>query len=172
MKKLICSSMIFIAAIAGVSTSAQAQTPPAAPAAAPVPNYGAAITFDQAKKMMAAAEAHARANNWQVAIAIVDSSSQLVAFSKQDGTQHVSVSIAQGKAVTSVNFRRPTKALEDGIAAGGAGLRILSLPGVTPLEGGIPIVVDGKIIGGIGVSGVLSTQDAQVARAGIEALGK
>ena len=172
MKKLICSSMIIIAAIAGLSTAVQAQTPPAAPVAAPVPNYGAAITLDQAKKMMVAAEAHARANNWQVAIAIVDSSSQLVAFTKLDGTQHVSVSIAQGKAVTSVNFRRPTKALEDGIAGGGAGLRILGLPGVTPLEGGIPIVVDGKIIGGIGVSGVLSTQDAQVARAGIEALGK
>ncbi len=122
--------------------------------------------------MMVAAEAHAKANNWIVGIAIVDTAAQLVAFQKADGLQHVSVQIAQGKAVTAVNFRRPTKALEDGIAAGGVGLRILGLPGVTPLEGGIPIVVDGRIIGAIGVSGVLSSQDAQVAAAGIQALLK
>ena len=153
--------------------NANAVAPAAAPAAAAVPApYGIGINLEQAKKALAAAEAHARANNWGVAIAIVDSSAQLVAFSKIDSTQHASVAISQGKATTAVNLRRPTKALEDAIAGGGAGLRTLAIPGVMPLEGGIPIIVDGKIIGGIGVSGVLSSQDAQVARAGLEALTK
>ena len=157
------------------SVSAQQPTPAAAPAsapaAAPAP-YGQAITLEQAKKMMVAAEGLARANNWNVAIAIVDSASQLVAFHKVDNTQHGSVAISQGKATTAVNFRRPTKAFEDTVAGGGAGLRTLAIPGVFPLEGGLPIIVDGKIIGGIGVSGVLSSQDAQVAKAGIDALAK
>jgi glc operon protein GlcG len=161
----------------GLSTPliVSAQTTPAAaptaPAAAPIlPGYGVSINLEQAKKMMAAAEAHAKANNWIVGIAIVDTAAQMVVFHKMDGLQHASVTIATGKATTSVNFRRPTKALEDAIAGGGAGLRTLAIPGVMPLEGGIPIVVDGKIIGGIGVSGVTSAQDAQVARAAIDAL--
>ena len=153
------------------SVSAQQPTPAPASAAAPAP-YGQAVTLEQAKKMMVAAEAQARANNWNVAIAIVDSASQLVAFHKVDNTQHGSVAISQGKATTAVNFRRPTKAFEDTVAGGGAGLRTLAIPGVFPLEGGLPIIVDGKIIGGIGVSGVLSSQDAQVAKAGIDALAK
>jgi glc operon protein GlcG len=157
------------------STSISAQTAPAtAPAvpAATVPGYGVSINLEQARKMMAAAEAHAKANNWLVGIAIVDTAAQLVLFQKADGLQHASVQISIGKAVTAANFRRPTKALEDGIAAGGVGLRILAVPGVTPLEGGIPIVVDGRIIGAIGVSGVTSAQDAQIATAGIQALGR
>jgi glc operon protein GlcG len=143
-----------------------------APAAAPAiqPGYGTSITLEQAKKMMDAAEAHARANNWIVGIAIVDTAAQMVLFQKMDGLQHASVGIATGKAATSVNFRRPTKALEDTVAGGGAGLRLLAVPGITPLEGGIPIVMGGKIIGGIGVSGVTSAQDAQIARAGMDAL--
>jgi glc operon protein GlcG len=154
-----------------VSAQTAPAAAPAAPAAAPIlPGYGVSINLEQAKKMMAAAEAHAKANNWIVGIAIVDTAAQLVAFHKMDGLQHASVGIATGKATTSVNFRRPTKALEDAIAGGGAGLRTLAIPGVMPLEGGIPIVIDGKIVGGIGVSGVLSTQDAQIARAGLDAL--
>ena len=104
-----------------------------------------------------------------MAIAVVDSSAKLVAFTKIDGTQHASVDIAIGKAVTANNFKRPTKALQDGIAQGGVNLRILGQPGVTPLEGGVPIVVDGKIVGAIGVSGVLSSQDAECAMAGAAA---
>jgi uncharacterized protein GlcG (DUF336 family) len=142
-----------------------AQAPPPPP-----PPYGPPITLDQAKKAMAAAEAEARKNNWNVVIVIVDSASQLVMMQRLDNTQYASIDIAKGKAVTSVNFRRPSKALEDTIAGGGAGLRILRVDGVTPLEGGVLIVVDGKIIGGIGVSGVLSSQDAQTARAGADAL--
>ena len=140
-----------------------AQTPP------PPPPYGPPITFDAAKKAIAAAEAEAKKNNWAVAIAVVDSAGQLAAFSKIDNTQHASVDIAIGKATTANNFKRPTKALQDAIAQGGANLRLLAVKGATPLEGGVPIVVDGKIIGAIGVSGVMANQDAEVAMAGAAA---
>lgn len=140
--------------------SAQAPAPPA---------YGLGISFDVAKKALAAAEAEAKKNNWPVAIAIVDSAGKLAAFSKIDNTQHASVDIAIGKAVTANDLRRPTKALQDVIAQGGGGLRLLAVPGLMPLEGGVLIVVDGKIIGAIGVSGVTSEQDAQVAMAGAAA---
>lgn len=123
-----------------------------------------------AKKAMAAAEAEARKNNWNVVIAIVNSGSQLVMLQRMDNTQYGSIDIAKGKATTAVNFRRPSKAFEDAIAGGGAGLRALRIDGLMPLEGGIPIIVDGKIIGGIGTSGVLSSQDAQVSRAGADVL--
>lgn len=132
--------------------------------------YGPAITIEQAKKAMAAAEAEARKNNWPVAITIVDSGANLVMMQKLDNTQHGSVQIAEGKARTAVNLRRPTKALEDAIAGGGGGLRLLAVEGLYPMEGGIPIIVEGRIIGGIGVSGVLSSQDAAVANAGQNAL--
>ena len=128
------------------------------------------LTLDDCRKISAAAEAEAKKNNWPVAIAVVDSTGHLVAFEKIDNTQYASVGIAQGKAMTALNFRRPTKALEDGIAGGGAALRILAVRGVTPLEGGINIEVDGKIVGAIGVSGVLSSQDAMVAKAGADGL--
>ena len=133
------------------------------------PPYGLPIGFDAAKKALAAAEAEAKKNNWPVAIAIVDSAGKLAAFSKIDNTQHASVDIAIGKAMTALNLKRPTKALQDSIAQGGANLRLLAVPGVMPLEGGVPIVVDGKIIGAIGASGVLSNQDAEVAMAGAAA---
>jgi uncharacterized protein GlcG (DUF336 family) len=134
------------------------------------PPYGPAITLEQAKKAMAAAEAEARKNNWNVVISIIDSAARLVMLQRLDNTQYGSIDVATGKATTAVNFKRPSKALEDAITGGGAGLRILSIQGLSPLEGGIPIVVDGKIIGGIGVSGVTSQQDAQVAKAGADAL--
>ena len=157
--------LLITAAIAAsfVASPLFAQAPP------PPPPYGLGIGFDAAKKALAAAEAEAKKNNWPVAIAIVDSSAKLVAFSKLDNTQHASVDIAIGKAVTANNLKRPTKALQDGIAQGGAGLRLLAVKGITPLEGGVPIVVDGKIVGAIGVSGVLSNQDAEVAIAGAAA---
>ena len=150
--------------------AAMAATFVASPLAAQAPPpYGLGISFDAAKKALAAAEAEAKKNNWPVAIAIVDSSGKLAAFSKMDNTQHASVDIAIGKAVTANNLKRPTKALQDLIAQGGGNLRLLAVPGVTPLEGGVPIVVDGKIIGAIGVSGVMSNQDAEVAMAGAAA---
>jgi len=147
---------------------AGAQTTPAAPPPPPPP-YGMSIGFDAAKKAIAAAEAEAKKNNWPVAIAVVDTGGHLVAFSRLDNTQIGSVDIAIGKAVTANNLKRATKALQDGIAQGGANLRLLAVKGITPLEGGVPIVVDGKIIGGAGVSGVMSNQDAECAIAGANA---
>ena len=147
---------------------AAAQTPAAAPPSPPAP-YGMSIGFDAAKKAITAAEAEAKKNNWPVAIAVVDTGGHLVAFSRLDNTQIGSVDIAIGKAVTANNLKRATKALQDGIAQGGANLRLLAVKGITPLEGGVPIVVDGKIIGGIGVSGVMSNQDAECAIAGANA---
>jgi glc operon protein GlcG len=155
--------------IAAAVAASFVASPLAAQAPAPPPPYGLGIGFDAAKKAMAAAEAEAKKNNWPVAIAIVDSSGKLAAFSKMDNTQHGSVDIAIGKAVTANNLKRPTKAFQDLIAQGGGNLRLLAAPGVTPLEGGVPIVVDGKIIGAIGVSGVASNQDAEVAMAGAAA---
>jgi uncharacterized protein GlcG (DUF336 family) len=136
----------------------------------PPPPYGVPITLDQAKKVLAGAEAEAKKNNWNVVISIVDTGGQPVAMLRLDNTQFGSIEVAREKAYSAVAFRRPTKAFQDAVAQGGENLRILKLSGGSPLEGGIPIVVDGKIIGAVGVSGVTSQQDAQIARAGIEAL--
>jgi uncharacterized protein GlcG (DUF336 family) len=89
-----------------------------------------------------------------------------VAFERMDTTQHGSVDVAQEKARTSVAFRRPSKAFQDTIAAGGDGMRMLKLPGALPIEGGLPLMMGGKIVGAIGVSGVTSAQDGQIAAAG------
>jgi uncharacterized protein GlcG (DUF336 family) len=132
--------------------------------------YGAPIPLAQARTVLAAAQAEANKNNWKVAVAIVDSGGHLVAFERMDTTQYGSVDVALEKARTSAGFRRPSKAYEDLVAAGGAGLRILSLTGATPIEGGVPLVAGGKIVGAIGVSGVTSAQDGQIARAGAAAL--
>ncbi len=132
--------------------------------------YGPPITLETAKKAMAAAEAEAKKNNWPVVISIIDSGGHIVLLQRLDNTQLGSIEIATGKALTALKLRRPSKALQDAIASGGAGLRMLAIyPGVTPLEGGILVVSGGKIIGAIGVSGVASDQDAVVARAGAEA---
>ena len=135
-----------------------------------VGHYGPPITLDQAKKAMAAAEAKATQNNWNVAISIVDSGGHAVMLQRLDGTQLASIRIAEAKARTAVEFRRPTKALEDVIAGGGVGLRYFTVRDVNLMEGGVPIVVDGKIVGGIGVSGVDSRNDAQIAQAGADAV--
>lgn len=157
-------SMILAAWIMfGLSQLASAQT------AAPPP-YGEAISLEQAKKVLAAAEAEAKKNSWPVAIAVVDGSGFLVAFQRLDNTQLGSVEVALEKAKTAALFRRPTKVFDDLLAAGGANTRLLKLPGALPIEGGIPIIHDGKVIGAIGVSGVKSAEDAQVATAGIDAL--
>jgi uncharacterized protein GlcG (DUF336 family) len=147
-----------------LATVVEAQGPP--------PPYGAPITLEQAKKVLAGAEAEAKKNNWNVVISVVDPSGQLVAMSRLDNTQFGSIEVAREKAYSAVAFKRPTKAFQDAVGQGGENLRILRLSGASPLEGGIPIVVDGKIIGAVGVSGVTSQQDAQTARAGIEALAK
>lgn len=145
-----------------------AQTPK--PAVTPPMSYGVSVTMGQAEKMMAAAILEASRNNWLMAIAIVDTGGNLVAFQRMDNTQIGSIDVALAKAKTANNFKRPTKAFEDIIAGGGAGLRLLSAPGVIALEGGEPIIFQGKIIGAIGVSGMKATEDDQVAKAGIAAL--
>lgn len=126
------------------------------------------ITLDGARRMLAAAGAEARKNNWNVAIAVVDESGNLIAFEKLDDTQVASVDIAIGKARTAARMKRPTKALEDAVSGGRTVM--LAVEGIVPLEGGVPVVVDGRIIGAVGVSGVTSQQDAQVASAGVAAL--
>jgi len=146
--------------------------PAGAQAPAPPPAYGMPISLEQAKKVLAGAEAEAKKNNWNVVISIVDSGGQLVAMQRLDGAQWGSIDVARDKAYSAVAFRRPTKAFQDAVSQGGENLRILKLTGASPLEGGIPIVMDGKIVGAIGVSGVTSQQDAQIARAGAEALAK
>jgi len=142
--------------------SQQQVAPPSTP-------YGAPILLEAAKKAMAAAEAEATKNNWGVAIAIVDSGGNLVMLQRLDNTQLSAVRIAEAKARTAVEFRRPTKVLEDAVAGGGVGLRVLTF-GASVAEGGVPIVSRGTIVGGIGVSGVASYEDAQVAQAGADAL--
>ena len=132
------------------------------------PPYGVAINLETAKKVGAAALAEARKNNWNVAVAIVDIHGMLVYYEMLDDTQTASAFIALEKARTSTTYRRPSKELEDNIAAGR--VAVLGLPGATPIEGGLPIVVGGKMIGAIGVSGVTSAQDGMVAKAGAESL--
>src|SRR5712671_5101380 len=136
-------------------------------ASAQLPNpYGMSIGGETAKKAAAAALAEARKNNWTMAAAIVDTAGDLVYFEKVDGTQAASTLIALDKARSAVRFKRPTKALQDVLAAGGEGLRLLALQGAVPVEGGIPLLMDGKIVGAIGLSGGTSQQDGQCAKAG------
>ena len=137
---------------------------------AQVPSYGTSINLELAKKVLAAAQAEARKNNWPVAIAILDTSGNLVAFGKMDDTQTASIAVAQDKGRSAAIYRRPTKVMEDAVAGGGAGLRMMNLRDASTVEGGLPITVGGKIIGAIGVSGVTSPQDGVVAKAGLEAL--
>jgi glc operon protein GlcG len=139
----------------------------AATVSAQLPNpYGAPINGETAKKVAAAALTEARKNNWNMAAAVVDPAGDLVYFEKLDGTQAASVTIAVDKARSAARFKRPTKALQDTLAAGGEGLRVLRLDGAIPVEGGVPILVDGKIVGAIGLSGGTSAQDGQCANAG------
>jgi len=141
------------------------QTKPATPL-----NYGEPVNLETAKKIAAAAEAFASKNQWTVVIAIVDTGGNLVLLQRMDNTQIGSVDVAIGKARTANNFKRPTKAFEDVVAGGGAGLRVLSIEGAYLIEGGEPIISNGKIIGGMGVSGMSSTQDEEVVKAGLAAL--
>jgi glc operon protein GlcG len=127
-----------------------------------------ALTLEVAKQISAAAEAEAAKNNWTVAIAIVDEGGHLVHLAKIDNTQYGSIDVAIQKAQTSAAFKRPTKVFEEAIAGGRNA--IIGLKGALPLEGGVPIIHDGKVIGAIGVSGVKSTEDGQVAKAGADAL--
>ena len=138
-------------------------------AAQPLPMYGESISLEKAKKVVAAAQAFAIGKQWIISVAIVDTGGNLVLLETMDNTQRASIDIAIGKARTANNFKRPTKALEDAIAGGGAGLRILAVPGLFPIEGGEPIYADGKIVGAIGVSGMSAAQDGEIVKAALAA---
>jgi len=131
--------------------------------------YGEAIGLEAARKAVDAALAEAKKNGWTVAAAVVDTHGDLVAYARMDNTQHGSALVAQEKARTSARFKRPTKAFEDAVK--GQAVNVLGLPGAVPLEGGAPIVVSGKIVGAIGVSGATSAQDGQCAKAALDLLG-
>ncbi len=159
---MITSRLLPVLVFAALASAVRAQ--------APAPDYGAPIPLAEAKRALAAAQAEAVKNKWNVAIAIVDSGGHLVAYERLDSTQYGSVDVAQEKARTAAAFRRSTKIFQDSVADGGEGLRTLKLPGATPIEGGLPLVIGGKIVGAIGVSGVTSAQDGQIAAAGVAAL--
>ena len=159
---------VFILVLAGI-TAAQAQQAPASPQSIP---YGTPISLEVAKKAAAVALAEAAKNNWTMAVAVVDPGGNLVYYEKMDGTQLGSAHVSVNKARSAALFKRPTKAFQDALAGGGAGLRVLGLEGAVPVEGGVPLMVDGKIIGAIGVSGDTSEHDAQCATAAAAAMQK
>src|SRR5229473_129765 len=161
------TALASILAIVVAAASAGAQQAPTAPPTVP---YGAPMGLEAAKKAMTAAEAEATKNNWGMAIAILDSTGHMVMLHKMDNTQYGSIAVAEDKARSALYFRRPSKVFEDLVAQGGLGLRTLALRGASPLEGGIPLIQDGKIVGAIGVSGATSVQDGQAAKAGADAM--
>ena len=122
------------------------------------------LTLEAAKKIAAAAEAEARKNQWNVAVAIVDDGGNLIYFQRMDGTQVASLDIAPFKARGAIGFKRPTKEFEDRVAKGAP--QILNVPWMAPVEGGLPLVIGGEFVGAIGVSGVTSQQDGVAAAAG------
>ena len=160
--------------------AAPAPAAPAPAAPAPVPEvmpfdipYGTPITLENAQKAIAAAVAEAKKHNWKMAIAVSDPAGNLIAFASMDGTQYGSVGIAQAKARTSALFRRPSSLFQDAINTNGspATITLLVNQGGVASGGGFPIVVDGKLVGAIGASGGIFTQDVVTAKAGLEALG-
>ncbi|HXA26216.1 MAG TPA: heme-binding protein [Acetobacteraceae bacterium] len=170
---LACATAVLLGGLA----AAQAQAPaPATPA--PVPEampfdipYGTPIDLDTAHKAILAAAAEAKKHNWKMAIAVVGPAGQLVAHATMDGTQYASIDIAQAKARSAALFRRPSKAFADVINSGTpSALSLLSFEHVVASEGGFPIVVDGKLIGAIGASGGIATQDGVTATAGLNAV--
>ena len=164
------------ASLVAFAASAQ-QNPPANPPGAPTQNaytipIGPSIGIDAAKKAAAAAAAEAKKNSWFMAIAVVDPAGVLVYYEKADNTQLGSANVAVDKARSAALYKRPTKAFQDVLAGGGNGLRILRLEGAVPVEGGLPLLDNGKLVGAIGVSGDTSEHDGQCAQAGVQTLAQ
>jgi glc operon protein GlcG len=168
---------VILAASVTAEPLAFAQAP--APAAVPpevmpfdIP-YGTPIGLDEANKAIMAAAAEAKKHNWKMSISVVDPGGYLVAHATMDGTQYASIPISQAKARTAALYRRPSGLFQTAVNTGGSpsSLGLLALTGGVPSEGGFPIVIDGKLIGAIGASGGIFTQDAATAKAGLEALG-
>jgi glc operon protein GlcG len=143
---------------------AAAAAQPAAPSAYTIP-IGASVGLEEAKKLAAVASAEARKNGWFMVIAVVDPGGTLVYYEKADHTQMGSAKVAIEKARSAALYKRPTKAFQDALEKGGVGLRVLRLEGAVPVEGGLPLIAEGKLIGAIGVSGDLSEHDGQCAGA-------
>jgi glc operon protein GlcG len=170
MRSALCAAAFAMILPLGLPAGAGAQTlPPGVPAVMPfdIP-YGTPISLAQAKKVAAAAEAAAQHWNWKEAVAIVDPDGELVFFERMDGTQIASIGIAEDKARAAARYRRPTKLFQDLVDHGH--VNFLSLRGVVAAEGGLPLIVDGKLIGAIGCSGGTSPQDQVIAVAGAAAL--
>jgi glc operon protein GlcG len=160
MRTKLLSSLFATAAIFCFSNAAYAQ----------MAQYGANVTAEQARKAVVGAAAEAKKINVPMAITVVNTAGMLVSFELMDNTQYGSIGVSNDKASSAALYRRPTKVFQDALAGGGAGLRVLTLRGANAVEGGIPLVMDGKIIGAIGVSGGSAEQDGAVAKAGQDAL--
>jgi uncharacterized protein GlcG (DUF336 family) len=130
------------------------------------PDYGTPVNIAQAKKIAAGIVAECAKNQWNVAVAVVDNHGYLVYFERMDNTQTASMDIAVNKAKTAATYRRPTRVFMDVINKGGPATATLG-GGLTASPGGLPIMVDGKVTGGVGVSGVTGDQDEQCAKAGL-----
>lgn len=152
-----------------IATTAAAQTAaPPAPPAPPPPAIGAPLSLEQARPVLDAVLAEARRRGFQMAVAVVEPDGNLVAFARMDGVQYGSIEVSQAKARAAALFRRPTLAFSQAVAQGR--IQTLSLPGVIAVEGGVPLVLNGRLVGAIGVSGGSSEQDGQVAAVGASAL--
>ena len=161
MRQMVVTSVALCAA--ALATQAIAQAPPAPPP------YGESINLEQAKKAVAAAHEFAAKNGWAMAITVVGPSGDLVYFTKMDGTQYASITISQHKARAAATFRRPTKVFEDRVSTA-AGVPALTLDGIIASEGGIPLVIGGKLVGALGCSGGTGAQDGQTCQAGVDAM--
>jgi glc operon protein GlcG len=161
-----------LAALAAAAASAQTPPPaakPSLPSAYATP-IGTSVSLENAKKAATAAASEARKNGWFMAIAVVDPAGTLVYYEKADTTQLGSAQVAIAKARSAALYKRPTKAFQDALEKGGANLRVLALEGAVPVDGGVPLMMEGKLIGAIGVSGDLAEHDGQCAQAGAAAL--
>ena len=164
-KSFIVLTLVLCAAC--VFGQAPASTPPTSNYLIPI---GQAISVEAAKKAAAAAVAEARKNNWLMVVAVVDPGGTLVYYERMDNVQLGSAEVAIAKARSAALYKRPTKAFQDAVEKGGINLRVFALKGAVPVDGGLPIVVDGKLVGAIGLSGDLSENDAKCAAAGVAAL--
>lgn len=163
----LATPLITVAALMSCALPAWSQASFAPPPQIP---YGVSISTDSAKQVAAAAVAESVKNRFKMAIAVVDTGGHLVYFERMQDTQTGSVELAIEKAKTSALFRRPTKLFQDGVAGGGEGLRLLRLTGAIPIDGGMPIIQDGKVVGAIGISGGSGDQDGHIAKAGASAV--
>lgn len=153
---------LVVVVILGFASGVFAQAPPP---------YGLPVSLDVAKKIASAAFDEAKKNNWvPVVVVVIDWSGSPVYLERMDGTLYAGVDVAMKKAQSTAAFRRSTKDFADLLAQGGLGNRFLVLPHAMPVEGGLPILIDGKVVGAIGVSGVTAQQEGQIAAAGLAAL--